>query len=66
MNKAFYLSKTFWLNAATVVVATVESTEVLNVIPDVAEPYLIALVAVINIVLRVGTATTLSLRGDVK
>jgi hypothetical protein len=62
MTKAFYLSKTFWFNAAAIFVAAVDSTDVLNVVPDVAEPFLIAAVAVVNIVLRVVTAGGLTLQ----
>jgi hypothetical protein len=62
MDKQFYLSKTFWLNLAAVVIAALEATEIKDVIPDTWEPSLVALVALINIVLRVYNTVPLTFR----
>jgi hypothetical protein len=52
--KPFYESKTVWLNVLTTLVASLTFLPSVNgLIPDVALPYILAAVGVLNIVLRV-------------
>ncbi len=51
-NKHWYLSKLNWVNAITLLVNILALTEVLTVLPKEALPYIDAVVAVLNMVLR--------------
>ena len=51
--KPIMASKTVWLNLATVLAAALAVPEVSGIIPAAALPYLLALNAVLNIVVRV-------------
>jgi hypothetical protein len=58
-TKAWYKSKVFWLNAATIVSLAAAVPEVVAVIPASFIPYIGALNAVINLILRVNTGVPL-------
>ena len=51
--KSWFESKTVWLNLITGVVMMAQAAEVVAVIPESGVKYAMALVAVLNIVLRV-------------
>ncbi|UOF79205.1 hypothetical protein [Caudoviricetes sp.] len=52
--KPFYLSKTVWLNVITTLVAALTFLpSVSGLIPDVALPYILGVVGVLNVILRV-------------
>lgn len=51
--KKVYLSKTLWLNLITTVVMALEATQVLDLMSDDQLKIAAAVVAVLNIVLRV-------------
>jgi hypothetical protein len=52
---SLFSSRTFWFNAAAMIVAVLSATEVIKIIPPRFGPFFDALVAVINIALRVAT-----------
>jgi hypothetical protein len=54
-------SRTFWVNAATGTVALLSATDVVTVIPARWLPLAGALVAALNIVLRLGTVRPVAL-----
>ncbi len=54
-------SRTFWLNAAAGIVALLSATEVLVIIPAKVLPLSTALVAGLNILLRLGTVRPVAL-----
>jgi hypothetical protein len=58
-TKAFYKSKTVWLNAATIVSLALALPDVTAIVPASATPYIGALNAVINLILRVNTGVPL-------
>lgn len=63
-GKPFWQSKTFWVNVLIVVVIILESTGVIDVVPDEVqlEQYAILIVGLINIVLRFVTKEPITLR----
>jgi hypothetical protein len=50
--KSIFVSKTFWFNAITMVIAMLEATDVINVLPPNTMKYVAAFIAAGNIVLR--------------
>ena len=50
-----FSSRTFWLNAVMLLVGVLSATEVLTIIPPRLQPMASALVAVLNIILRIAT-----------
>jgi hypothetical protein len=58
--KAFYWSKTVWLNVGSFLVALLESTQFTNVVPDTWEPTSALIVFAINFWLRLTTTTQLT------
>ena len=51
--KAWYESKTLWLNVITALIAVLTLLQDNPVIPPVAQPYILLVVGVLNVVLRV-------------
>ena len=58
-QKAWFRSKVVWLNTATIVSLALALPDVLAVIPASFTPYIGALNAVINLILRVNTGVPL-------
>jgi len=58
-SKAFWKSKVVWLNAMTIISLGLALPDVLAVIPASFTPYIGALNAVINLILRVNTGVPL-------
>lgn len=52
-TKSFYLSKIVWLNVLTTVVAVLTLLQDNPLIPPEAQPYVLAAVGIVNVVLRV-------------
>lgn len=52
MVKVFYTSKTFWINFIGTLLSVVSASDVTPLLPAKAMPYVVAAVAVLNIVLR--------------
>jgi hypothetical protein len=61
-TKAWWKSKTVWLNAATITSLAMALPDVTAVIPVSFTPYIGALNAVINLILRVNTGVPLGRR----
>jgi hypothetical protein len=58
-SKAFWKSKTVWLNALTIVSLALAVPEVSAIIPPAATPFIGAANAIINLILRVNTGVPL-------
>jgi hypothetical protein len=61
-TKAWYRSKVLWLNALTIISLALALPDVAAIIPAKATPYIGAVNAIINLVLRVNTAVPLGRR----
>lgn len=59
--KAFYLSKTFWVNLITTVIALLTILPEQPVIPPEWQPYILLAVGILNVVLRFLTNQPISL-----
>jgi hypothetical protein len=62
ISKSLFKSKTFWFNVAVVLVAVVDALAVQNV-ALVTEPWFVALVGFVNVVLRPLTKQPVTLKG---
>jgi hypothetical protein len=58
---SIFNSRTFWLNAAAGTVAMLSATEVITIIPPRFLPLSTALIAALNIMLRLGTVRPVAL-----
>jgi hypothetical protein len=58
-QKCWYKSKVIWLNTATILSLALALPDVTAIIPASATPYIGALNAVINLILRVNTGVPL-------
>jgi hypothetical protein len=58
-QKCWYKSKVIWLNAATIFSLALALPDVTAIIPAAATPYIGAINAVINLILRVNTGVPL-------
>jgi hypothetical protein len=65
-TKAWYLSKTVWVNAITLLTLALALPEVVAIVPPEAVKYVAAVNAAANLWLRWGTATPLSSDGAPK
>ena len=61
--KSLLQSKTFWVNLGVFLVAVLGSPAVTGIIPATAMPYILALVAAVNIALRMVTTQPVVLPG---
>ena len=52
-TKYFFLSKTVWLNLVTMVVAFLTLLQDNPIVPIAAQPYVLLVVGVLNLVLRI-------------
>ncbi|WP_439150789.1 hypothetical protein [Sulfitobacter sp.] len=55
MSKSIFLSKTFWVNALTAVVAAIEASGLADVVPAEYQEYVLTALALGNIALRLAT-----------
>src|SRR5688500_8986662 len=62
MSKSILLSKTLWANIVAMLAMILDEAELTNLIPDRFEGYMVAAIAVINIVLRVWTTQPVQMR----
>ena len=57
-TKYFFLSKTVWLNLVTMVIAFLTLLQDNPIVPPEAQPYVLLVVGVLNVVLRVWFTNT--------
>ncbi len=60
--KSLFKSRTFWFNAAVALVAMLSADNVVKIIPARFAPFASALVACVNIVLRLYTTEPVSIK----
>jgi hypothetical protein len=60
--KSLFKSRTFWFNAATGIVAILSASDVVKIIPTRYAPAVSAVVAGINIILRLYTTEPVSIK----
>jgi hypothetical protein len=54
--KSLFATKTFWVNFLSIVITLLEGKEILDIIPDMYEVYVVALVFAFNVFLRTITS----------
>lgn len=59
--QSIFVSKTFWINLAGIVIAVLQANDVIAVLPPSTLKYTGAVIAVINIVLRFATVRPVAL-----
>lgn len=50
--KSIFVSKTFWVNVALIVIALSQDTEAMKLLPAVVKSNLLTIAAVVNVILR--------------